>query len=206
MNAARPCAVQHIGSDDVVDDEFLRLARAAGTIYAPTLTVMDGYRQLVERRFDDEGLPMACVDPVTRAKVALTDSLPGRALGPGFAGWFARHRETTHENLRRVHAAGIPVAMGSDAGNPLTLHGASVFREMEAMAQAGLSPAEVLASSTRIAARAMGRDDIGTLEAGKIADMVVLSRNPLEDIANVRSIVRVVRAGRVWERDALEYR
>lgn len=196
----------HSVDDTLVDDEFIRLARAAGTIYTPTLAVMRGYRQLYERRFDPEGLAMACVDPATRAKVALTDSLPARTLSAGFAGYFERYRQTTHENLRRVHAAGIPVAMGTDAGNPLTLHGASVFREMEEMAQAGLSPADVLASSTRIAARAMGRDDLGTLEAGKIADLVVLRRNPLADIANVRSIELVVRAGKVWRREELEYR
>jgi imidazolonepropionase-like amidohydrolase len=196
----------HSVDDTLVDDEFLRLARAAGTIYTPTLTVMDGYRQLFERRFDSTGLPLACVDPATRARVALTDSLPVRTLGPGFAAYFERHRQTARENLRRVHTAGIPVAMGTDAGNPLTLHGASVFRELEAMAEAGLPPAAVLTSASAIAARAMGRDDIGTLERGKIADIVVLSRNPLEDIANVRSIVQVVRAGTVWDREALEYR
>jgi len=196
----------HSVDDAIVDEEFIRLALAAGTIYTPTLTVIDGYRQLYERRFDAEGLPLACVDPDTRARIALTDSLPSLALGAEFADYFERRRETTHENLRRVHAAGIPVAMGTDAGNPLTLHGASVFREMEALAQAGLSPADVLASSTRIAARAMGRDDIGTVEAGKIADLVVLSLDPLADISNVRSMVLVVRGGKVWRRDELEYR
>jgi imidazolonepropionase-like amidohydrolase len=196
----------HSVDDAVVDEEFIRLARAAGTIYMPTLTVLDGYRQLYERRFDPEGLPMECVDPATRARAQQTGSLPARTLGPGFAPYFERYRQTTRENLRRVHAAGIPVAMGTDAGNPLTLHGASVFREMEAMAQAGMPPADVLASSTRIAARAMGRDDIGTLEPGKIADLLVLSRDPLQDISHMRSIVLVVRAGKVWRREELEYR
>lgn len=196
----------HSVEDTIVDDEFLRLARAAGTIYNPTLTVTQGYRQLYERRFDAAGLPMECVDPDTRARVALTASLPARPAGAGFARYFERHRATTHENLRRVHAAGIPVAMGTDAGNPLTLHGASVFREMEAMAEAGMSPADVLASATRIAARAMGRSDIGTLEPGKLADLVVLARDPLADVAHLRSVVRVVRGGRVWTREELEYR
>jgi imidazolonepropionase-like amidohydrolase len=195
----------HSVEDTVVDDEFVRLARAAGTIYTPTLTVTDGYRQMYERRFNREGLPMECVDPVTRANAARTDSLPPRALGAGFASYFDRHRRTTRENLRRVHRAGIPVAMGTDAGNPLTLHGASVFREMEAMEEAGLSPAEVLASSTRIAARAMGRDDIGTLEPGRIADLVVLARDPLAQISNVRSIVLVMRGGKLWAREDLVY-
>ena len=63
----------------------------------------------------------------------------------------------------------------------------------------------MLASSTRIAARAIGRDDIGTLEAGKIVDLVVLSRDPLEDISKFRSIVLVVHGGKMWRRQDPEY-
>ncbi|HEY0037272.1 MAG TPA: amidohydrolase family protein [Longimicrobium sp.] len=196
----------HSVDDAIVDDEFIRLARDAGTLYTPTLTVTDGYRQLYQRRFDPQGLPMECVDPVTRAKAALTDSLPARTLGPGFAAYFEQIGRTMNENLRRVHTAGIPVAMGTDAGNPLTLHGASVYREMEAMAQAGMSPMDVLVSSTRIAARAMRRDDIGTLAPEKLADLVVLDADPLADVRNLRAVRLVVRAGEVWTREELEYR
>jgi imidazolonepropionase-like amidohydrolase len=96
--------------------------------------------------------------------------------------------------------------MGTDAGNPLTLHGASVYREMAAMAEAGLSPMDVLVASTRNPARAMGRNDIGTVEPGKIADLVVLDANPLADVANYRTVSRVVRGGRVWTRRELEFR
>jgi imidazolonepropionase-like amidohydrolase len=110
------------------------------------------------------------------------------------------------ENLRRVHAAGIPVAMGTDAGNPLTLHGASVYREMEAMAAAGMSPMDVLVASTRNAATAMGRDSIGTLRVGMAADLVVLDADPLADVRNLRAVRLVARGGEVWTRRELEYR
>jgi imidazolonepropionase-like amidohydrolase len=96
--------------------------------------------------------------------------------------------------------------MGTDAGNPLTLHGPSVYREMAAMAEAGLSPMDVLVASTRNGARAMGRNDIGTVERGKVADLVVLDANPLADVANYRRVSRVVRGGKVWTRRELEYR
>jgi imidazolonepropionase-like amidohydrolase len=196
----------HSVDDLPVDDEFIQLARAAGTIYTPTLTVTDGYLQLAERRFDRTGLPMECVDPATRAKAALTDSLlPARTLPPAVRERFRRQYALTLENLRRVHAAGIPVAMGTDAGNPLTLHGASVFREMEAMASAGLSPMDVLVASTRVAAMAMGRDDIGTLQVGKQADLVVLDADPLADVRNLRAVRLVARGGEVWTRAELEY-
>ena len=169
----------HSVEDVPVDDEFLRMARAAGTIYTPTLTVYDGYRQLYERRFDATGLPMECVDPDTRRKAMLTDSLRPQNLPPTFRARFQKLAGTTSANLRRVHAAGIPIAMGTDAGNPLTLHGAIINREMEAMAEAGMSPMQVLVASTRNGARAMGRDYIGTLGRGWLADLVVLDADPL---------------------------
>jgi imidazolonepropionase-like amidohydrolase len=199
----------HSVEDAPVDDEFLRLAREAGAAYTPTLTVLDGYRQLYERRFDPAGLPMACVDPDTRRKAALTDSLPGAlpaATLERVRQRFAAMRATSAANLKRVHDAGIPVAMGTDAGNPLTLHGASVFREMEAMAAAGLTPMQVLVASTRNAARVMGREDIGTLERGKLADLVVLGADPLANVANLRQVRLVARGGEVWTREELEYR
>ena len=101
--------------------------------------------------------------------------------------------------------AGIPIAMGTDAGNPLTLHGASVFHEMEAMAEAGMTPMEVLVASTRTAARAMGRTDIGTLEPGKLADLVVLDADPLASVSNLRRVRLVARGGEIWTREELEY-
>jgi imidazolonepropionase-like amidohydrolase len=199
----------HGVSDREVDDAFIRAARAAGTIYTPTLIVGDGYRQLRARRFDADANDLRCVDPATRAKAFLTDSLPGR---PDDA-QLARAREQAAAgfaidaaNVIKLHRAGIPIAMGTDAGNPLTLHGPSVFLEMEALQRAGLTPMDVIVASTRNGAMAMGRlADFGTIEAGKVADLVVLTANPTADIANVRRIELVVRAGVVHQRRNLEY-
>jgi imidazolonepropionase-like amidohydrolase len=99
-------------------------------------------------------------------------------------------------NLKRVRDAGLPIAMGTDAGNPGTLHGISVFAEMEAMQAAGLTPVEVLASATRVAAVALSREkEIGTIEKGKLADLLVLGADPTADIANARKVHAVVRGG-----------
>src|SRR5256885_14899897 len=85
-------------------------------------------------------------------------------------------------NLKRVHDAGIPIALGTDAGNPLTLHGASVFMELEAMRASGLTPRDVLVAATANAARALGLDSTGTVAAGATADLVVLDADPLADL------------------------
>jgi imidazolonepropionase-like amidohydrolase len=95
--------------------------------------------------------------------------------------------------------------MGTDAGNPLTLHGASVFMELEAMEEAGMSPMDVLMAATRVAARAMGLDSTGTVTPGATADLVVLDADPLTGISNVRRIALVVRGGEIYARRELEF-
>ncbi len=196
-----------------VDDEFLALARRGGTIYVPTLTVPDGYRQVAARRFERDLQPLACVDPATRAKALATDTV-APAQRPSAAAVAERSARTARTlaqglaNLKRVHDAGIPVGLGTDAGNPLTLHGASVFAELEAMQAAGLKPVDVLLAATRTAARAAGAalDSAGTLTAGAVADLVVLDADPLADIRNVRRIALVARSGEIYTRRELEYR
>ena len=197
----------HSVQDEPVDDEFLELALANGTTYNPTLTVYVGIAQFGERRFDGRHLEMACVDPDTRRKARLTDRIPGGLSGERLEAARERHVARVRvmaDNLRRVHEAGVPVVMGTDAGNTLTLHGPSVHAEMEAMQAAGLTPMDVLVASTRNVALAMGRlDDLGTVEAGKVADLVVLARDPTADVSNVRHIESVLRGGRVLARREL---
>src|SRR5207249_10190238 len=103
------------------------------------------------------------------------------------------------QNLRKVWDAGIPVVMGTDAGNIGTLHGPSVFREMEIMTQAGLSPLQVLRSATSNGAKATGMErDIGTLAAGKLADLVILDADPLADVMDLSKIHRVIQDGKAF--------
>jgi imidazolonepropionase-like amidohydrolase len=173
-----------------IDDEFIQLARERNVIYTPTITVGDGYRQVRARHFEPH-YPLTCVDPVTLAHARATDTIPG-----GAANVVDRRLQIGITNLTLVARAGITIAMGTDAGNPLTLHGPSVLWEMESMQEAGMSPMEVLVASTRNGARAMGRErDFGTLQAGKLADLVVLSADPLAAIRNVREVRYVMRAG-----------
>src|SRR5947199_8758477 len=98
-----------------------------------------------------------------------------------------RFTRVTRANLRTLVNAGIPIATGTDAGNPLTLHGPAIYAEMEAMQAAGMTPMQVIVSSTAIAARAMRLDkQVGTIEKGKIADLVIVGGDPSADVANFR--------------------
>ncbi len=194
----------HSVDDAPVDAEFLELAKKNGTVYCPTLTVVGGYLRMYDAvlsrqppAVDD---PNACVDAATRAKVAESATV---AVPADLAERVARRKKsrsaadrTPAENLKRVADAGIPIAMGTDAGNPLTLHGASVYPEMEAMQAAGMTPTQVLIASTRGGARAMGLEkEIGTVEKGKSADLLVVAGDPTKDVANLRKVRYVVRGG-----------
>jgi imidazolonepropionase-like amidohydrolase len=194
----------HSVSDRPIDDEFLALAKKNGTFYCPTLTVVAGYDRMFEAALsrkppavDD---PNGCVDKETLAKVAESASVPAPAgLGERMTGRRKRNEEAdriSFANLKRVADAGIPIAMGTDAGNPLTLHGPSVYAEMEAMQAAGLTPMQVIVASTRGGARAMGVEkETGTVEKGKSADLLLVAGDPTKDVANLRKVRYVVRGG-----------
>jgi imidazolonepropionase-like amidohydrolase len=108
------------------------------------------------------------------------------------------------QNVKTLLAAGVPIVLGTDAGNPLTLHGPSVFVEMEAMAAAGMTPTQVLVASTRDAARALGRDkELGAVAVGKVANVLVLPADPTADVRAFRALTHVVRGGVLHERAAL---
>jgi len=194
----------HSVEDLAVDQEFIDLAKKSGTIVIPTLTVLDGYmrmfRGVVDRKAPDVDDPNHCVDRATLAKVAETASVdPSLVDSTRLA---ARQQRTerftkvTRANLKMLVDAGIPIATGTDAGNPLTLHGPSIYAEMEAMQASGMTPMQVIVSSTAIAARAMGLDQqLGAIEKGKDADLVIVSADPSTDVANLRKIRYVIRSG-----------
>jgi imidazolonepropionase-like amidohydrolase len=201
----------HSVDDAPLDPEFLSLAKGNGVFYCPTLTVRDGYVRMsdaIQRgavpALDD---PNGAVDSLTRAHVAMTVAAARRSGQSGRV-YRATMIDSLHRqmaaNLRAVRAAGIPIVMGTDAGNPLTLHGPAVYAEMEAMQKAGLTPMEVIVASTRNGARAMGRDtEFGTIEKGKSADLLIVGADPTRDVKNLRMLRWVARGGVVRSRDEL---
>ena len=198
----------HSVRDEFVDDEFLNLLRANQAVYAPTMVVgrfssraMASIVLNEPHAIDD---PNGCVDPGTVNKVNGTQVLqefmrPAQRAPEAIYSRIEREGRSSFvmgENLRRVHEAGGIVATATDAGNPLTLHGPSIYNEMEAMQDAGIDPADIVTMSTHNGALTMGRlGDFGTLEAGKIADLIVLDEDPTTDVRAFRSLTHVMRAG-----------
>lgn len=199
----------HSVEDRLVDEEFIELLRETGADYAPTLTVGANWRRAVSSvvlgltppPVDD---PNDCVDERTRQVIAEADTLgssrrvTSSALERVFDGLESAgaSQAIARLNLARVFQSGAPIVTSTDAGNPLTVHGPSIYAETEAMESAGIPPSEILVMSTRNGAAAMGRlDDFGTLEAGKLADLIVLEDDPSESASAYRSITHVMRAG-----------
>lgn len=122
------------------------------------------------------------------------------------ADWFdpeRRLRPTYDGRLRTLvdlHRAGVGILAGSDYWGGFVLHD-----ELALYVESGLSPLEALRTATLNPARYLGAtDSLGTVEAGKMADLVLLDANPLDDIANTQRIRAVVLSGRLFDRDALD--
>ena len=196
----------HSVQDRPIDGELLALMRARGVVYVPTFAVAEGYARVMGLHAVPTPLELRIGDPAALRSFREVAEM-GREVHRGQV----RQREPrrTHPvraaNLAAVQAAGVTVAAGSDAGNIGTLHGPGLHRELELMvADGGLTPMQALVAATRGSAVFMGRsNDLGTIEAGKIADFLILDADPLADIRNTQTIFRVVKGGVVYDPDTI---
>ena len=107
-------------------------------------------------------------------------------------------------NLRTLNQSGVNVAVGTDAGNIGTMHATSYMQELRAMQQAGLNNGEVLKAATINGATCFGLENrLGTVSKGKIADLLLLEKNPLEDIENLHTTQYIIKSGKLMKPDTL---
>ncbi|MXV96315.1 MAG: amidohydrolase family protein [Gemmatimonadetes bacterium] len=180
--------VAHSIRDGPVDEETIDLLLETGVCYVPTLTREVSTYAYGERPafFDD---PFLALDVDSAQVVAVSDpDRQARVRASGAAEAYGRALEIAQGNLALLSRAGVPIAFGTDSGPVGRFQGYFEHMEMELMAEAGLSPAQILRSATGVAADCLGRGDIGTLEPGRRADFIVLRADPLRELANMRSI------------------
>jgi imidazolonepropionase-like amidohydrolase len=195
----------HAVDDAPVDQEFIALAKSRKVLYCPTLFVRSGYLLALSNTWKPTPAELRSADPQILASMSDLDRMPKDVIPLRVQSLIthplpAQPTESAMKNLRVVWDAGIPVVMGTDAGNVGTLHGPSVFREMALMHEAGLTNFEVLRSATVNGAKAARREtEIGVVAPGRIGDLVVLDDDPLADLDNLSRIHRVIKDGVVYD-------
>ena len=195
----------HSVCDEDNDEEFIALLKKKHFIYIPTLMVRQGVRDVFRARLNLSDFEQKFGDPKVLQSFRDILTIPLEKIPE-------THRYLVHlgdkdlpdynkfsfPNLKRIVNAGIIIAAGTDAGNVGTLHGPSLHYELELMVKAGMKPLDVLISATKHSANVMNRTDIGTLEVGKKANLVILDKNPLDDITNTRKIYKIMKDGNLF--------
>ena len=175
-------AFAHGVRDQDIDDEFAMLAaERPNLVLVPNLP---GRGVATDLSWVGETVPAADLEALQAA--AIDDPEAQEAFG------------IQARNLDRLNAAGMRIGLGTDGNTPYAPH-----IEMEDMVAAGMSPQEVIVAATRNSAEFMLFPELGTVEAGKSADFIVLDANPLDDITNTRRIDSVYMRGAAVDRDGL---
>lgn len=191
---------------DPIDQAFVDLLKEKGVIYIPTLMVRKGYRDVFRSRLQLSDFEQEWGDPAVMKTFGKLLRLPLDEIPEthrnlvNLGDYQLPDLETIPlKNLKAIADAGIVISAGTDAGNVGTLHGPALHYELELMVKAGMKPAEVLLTATKNAAKVLGKSNTGTLEVGKIADLVILEKDPTEDIKNTRTIEQVMRNGVLYK-------
>lgn len=183
--------IGHSVRDQPVDDEFIALMKENGATYCPTLMrevstfVYESTPDFFEDPFflahSDTTILKELKNPERQQKVRESKSAIGYKKGLVIA----------KQNLKRLSDAGIKIAFGTDTGPPARFQGYFEHLEFEQMVDAGITPMQAIVAASGNAVYNNHKSKLGTLEAGKQADFLILSKDPLLDIKNTRSIESV---------------
>lgn len=198
VEAGADVLAHSIGMAETGTEAIFRLMAARGVAYMPTLAQIEAVYGLQADPFRLERLRGKVWDVILDSVTHANSVVRARHRMPGLVADARRNLAISMANLRRAVKAGVKIVMGTDAGNAGTFHGATVPREMELMRQAGMTPMQTIVAATRHAAEVIGQKDrLGTIEKGKLADLVVIDGDPLHDISTIANVVTVVRNGYV---------
>lgn len=194
----------HTPFQDALSGDVVARLAADGDTVIPTLAVADAAYRISHGTFDEIGDP-ALADDVHASVIEALGNPDDLALMMDPT--FQAHAQTSIDNatasLQALHAAGVRIAAGTDAGNAGVFHGLSIRRELALYVEAGFTPAEAILTATRNAADVIGRADLGRIEEGAIADLLIVEGDPLADIGALGAVRAVYKEGVEVDRDAL---
>jgi imidazolonepropionase-like amidohydrolase len=175
-----------------VSDSFVKLMGAKKIPFASTLTIGENYSRLAEHPdYLDQPLYAASLNAAERERLKTKTRAEWQARS--WTWWMKIMTPIAEENIRKIHAAGGVVACGTDQSS-----GPATQRELELLVTAGISPLDTLRIATYNGAVFLGKaDQLGSVDKGKLADLVLLSQDPTADINNAKSIVFVMKGGQM---------
>jgi imidazolonepropionase-like amidohydrolase/Tol biopolymer transport system component len=189
-------SLEHFSRHTRVYDDVLRMMAAAGTQWDPTLDAPWGndllFRNQPDRLLDPKLRAFAQEGGLRDARQVVDGPVHHSLLQGLWVGWLA--------SIERGYSLGVKIYAGSDTSGGRRFPGASLHWELEHLVEAKLPPLQVLRLATEHAADAVGaRDDLGTIDPGKLADIVLVDEDPLIDIKNTQRIWRVLKGGWVFD-------
>jgi imidazolonepropionase-like amidohydrolase len=181
-----------------VTDSFASLMGAKKIPMVTTLTIGENYSRLAEHpEYLDEPLYQATLtaDEIEKLKTVKRKEYQERK----WTWWMKIMTTIAQDNVRKIHEAGGVLVAGTDQTTGPALH-----RELELLADAGIPPSDIIRIATLNGAIFLGKErDLGSIEEGKIADMVLLAADPTKDINNARQVVQVIKGGQLIDRSEL---
>ncbi|RYY65837.1 MAG: amidohydrolase, partial [Chitinophagaceae bacterium] len=200
----------HSVDDEVVPDAFVQLLKEKKTVLCPTLVVAPNYSKVFGQDYHFHSSEFEKADPFVLGSLFDLQHLDDSKI--------KRYRDGTRRNkavekttdsicmvnLKKLSDAGVRIAAGTDAGNIGTLHGGSFLPELLKMKDAGMSNWQILQSATINPAYILNKEkEMGSIAKGKVADMVLLNANPIEDLENLADISSVINKGNIIIPDSL---
>jgi hypothetical protein len=171
-----------------------RFFQEHGTVIDPTMVAW-------ERSWHDKTIPLHDLIPGSdKAPPELVRPQVALGLSPAQAGVFQAAFDRELKVIQALHRNGVTLVVGTDARIPAY----ELYRELEIFVKAGFTPMEAIQAATMVPARAMKLDrEVGTVQPGKRADLILLDRNPLDSISNIRSVKTVITNGRIYDSSGL---
>jgi imidazolonepropionase-like amidohydrolase len=181
-----------------VSDSFVKLMAAKKTPFASTLTIGENYSRLAEHpEYLDQPLYTASLTAAEREQ--LKTKIRAEWQARPWTWWMKIMTPIAQENVRKIHAAGGIVACGTDQSS-----GPATQRELELLVAAGISALDSVKIATYNSAVFLGMSDrLGSIDAGKLADLVLLAKDPTVDINNAKAILFVVKNGQMIDESQL---
>lgn len=202
----------HSIDDAIVPDDFVKTLKEKNIAYIPTMIVGKNYYQSFAGKLSHHPQDLRFANAFAYGSLTDPESFSEKDMHPvlkymrkvGIPPSANTADSIASINLKKLNDAGINISTGTDAGNIGTQHAASYLQELEAMEAAGLSNSSLLKASTINPAIAFGRAaETGSISKGKKADMILLDKNPLENIQHLQSISLVMKNGVQLQPDSL---